>query len=67
MYASKLDEARFEWSDPKAAMLDVHLVSAGDRVEQSGTVQNSPLTLDAKLQVTGKARREEFAGWVDGE
>lgn len=67
MYASKLDEARFDWADPGAALLTVHLVSSGDRVERSGTVQNSPLALDAKLQVTGKARREEFAGWVDGE
>lgn len=67
LYASKLDEARFDWADPRAALLAVHLVSAGDRVERSGTVQNSPLVLDAQLQVTGKARREEFAGWVDGE
>lgn len=66
LYAARLDEARFAWSDEKAGVLDVHLVSAGDRVEQSGAVQNQPLTLDAKLQITGKARREEFAGWVDG-
>lgn len=62
--AVRLDAMDFAWADEKTSVLAVHLSTGGDRVEKGG-VAHLPTELIAQVQVTGRARRAEFASWAD--
>jgi hypothetical protein len=62
----RLDAAEFAWRDEPSSMLQVRLASGGDRIE-AGVVASAESVLTADVQVTGRARRAEFPGWVDEE